>query len=395
VAAQALNVRPVVDWLVAGAPPARKPQDVLLEFCHRVRECGIALYRVAVFVRTLHPNVLGRSFIWQEGRDGVAVGEAAYDLLESEQFLKSPTRIVFAEHVEVRRRLADPACPIDFPVLEDLVKESVTDFLALPLRFVDDEVHCATFATRRPGGFSDAEVAALREIAPALARIAEIYGLIRKSRNILDAYLGPHAGEKVLAGQIRRGDGEEIRAVIWFCDLRDSTVLADSMSRADFLRLLNEFFEGVLGPVLEHKGDVLRFVGDAALAIFRVGESPGEACERALDAAREAMARMAALNRRRAMPLRFGIGLHLGEVLYGNVGTPTRIEFTVIGAAANEAARIEALCKDLGAPLIVSEAVARHLSSPLRSLGRQRLRGVGEPVELFTPSELSTPGKRN
>jgi adenylate cyclase len=368
---------------------------VLLEFCHRVRECGIALYRAAVFVRTLHPNVLGRSFVWQEERDSVETGEAAYDLLESEQFLRSPVRIVFTEHVEVRRRLADPACPIDFPVLADLVKESATDFLALPLRFVDDEVHVATFATRRPGGFSDAEVAALREIAPALARIAEIYGLIRKSRNILDAYLGPHAGEKVLAGQIRRGDGEEIRAVIWFCDLRDSTVLADSMSRADFLRLLNEFFEGVLGPVLEHKGDVLRFVGDAALAIFRVGESPGEACERALDAAREAMARMAALNRRRAMPLRFGIGLHLGEVLYGNVGTPTRIEFTVIGAAANEAARIEALCKDLGAPLIVSEAVARYLSSPLRSLGRQRLRGVGEPVELFTPSELSTPGKRN
>src|SRR5205814_10701997 len=129
-----------------------------------------------------------------------------------------------------------------------------------------------------------------------LARLTEIYGLMRKSRNILEAYLGRQAGEKVLEGQIRRGDGEDIHAVIWFCDLRDSTVLADSMSRGDFLRLLNEFFECVLGPVLERKGEVLRFIGDAALAIFPVGEDAGEACRRALEAARNAIARMESAN---------------------------------------------------------------------------------------------------
>lgn len=379
-----LDIRPVIDWLIAGAPPARLPQDVLLEFCHRVREHGLPLYRAAVFVRTLHPNVLGRSFIWQAERDTVEVGEAAYDLLESEQFLKSPVRVVFFEHAEVRRRIADPACPMDFPVLEDLRKEGASDFFALPLRFVNGEVHVATFATRRPGGFSDAEVHAMRELAPALARVAEIYAHLRKAHNILDAYLGAHAGEKVLAGQIRRGDGEEIRAVIWFCDLRGSTALADSMSRGEFLRLLNGFFECVLGPVLEQKGEVLRFIGDAALAIFPVGEHAGEACERALAAAVEAISRVAKRNAAGARPLRFGIGLHLGDVLYGNVGTPSRIEFTVIGAAANEAARIEALSKDLDTSLLVSASVARHLSCPLRSLGRHPLRGVGESVELFT-----------
>jgi adenylate cyclase len=386
---QTLDIRPVIDWLIDGAPPARLPQEVLAEFCRRVREQGMALYRAAVFVRTLHPNVLGRSFIWQEGKDAVEVGQAAYELLDSEQFLKSPIRVVFAEHAEVRRRLADPACPVDFPVLEDLIKEGVTDFYALPLRFVNGEVHAATFATRRPGGFSDAEARALHQLAPALARIAEIYAHLRKARNILEAYLGAHAGDKVLAGQIRRGDGEEIRAVIWFCDLRESTVLADSMSRGEFLRLLNEFFECVLGPVLEREGEVLRFIGDAALAIFPVGASPAEACERALAAAIAAMAALEKANAARARPLRFGIGLHLGDVLYGNVGTPARIEFTVIGAAANEAARIEALCKDLDSPLVLSETVAGHLSAPLRSLGRHRLRGVGESVELFTL------GKRN
>jgi adenylate cyclase len=383
VAAQAIDIRPVLDWLMAGAPPARLPQDVLLELCRRLLAQGLAVYRVAVFVRTLHPNVLGRSFIWSEAKDAVELGEAAYDLLESDTFLKSPVRVVFVEHVEVRRRLADPACPRDFPILEDLAKEGVTDFLALPLSFVSGEVHVATFSTRRPGGFDEAHVSALRQVATGLARIAEIYAYMRKTRNILDAYLGQLAGEKVLAGQIRRGDGEDIHAVIWFCDLRDSTPLADSMGRDAFLRLLNEFFECVLQPVIEHKGEVLRFIGDAALAIFPVGADPADACRRALQAARDALARMKALNEKRAAPLRFGIGLHLGDVMYGNIGTPSRIEFTVIGAAANEAARIESKCKELGADLIVSAPVARQLGG-LRSLGSHRLRGVGAPIELFT-----------
>jgi len=341
-------------------------------------------------VRTLHPNVLGRSFLWQQKTDAVEVNSAAYDLLDSEQFLNSPVRVVFQEHKEVRRRICDPDCPMDYSILPDLRAEGVTDFLALPLRFINGEVHAASFATRAPGGFGDAVVEALRRVATALTRIAEIYGHMRKARNVLEAYLGEQTGEKVLAGQIKRGDGEEIRAVIWFCDLRDSTPLADSMSREAFLALLNEYFECVLGPVQERKGEILRFIGDAALAIFPIGNEPAAvACSKALDAAQEAVKRMAALNTKRegdGLPrLRFGIGLHLGLVLYGNIGTPTRIEFTVIGAAANEAARIEGLCKTLKVAVAVSENVARHLPAGLRSLGRHALRGVGVPVEIFTP----------
>ena len=380
-----MNIQPVVDWLIEGAPPARLPGDVLLQACRRTVAAGLPLYRVGVFVRTLHPNVLGRGFVWQADRDVVEVNEAPHDMLESEVFLKSPIRVVFTQHVEVRRRLADPACPMDFPILEDLRHEGATDFVALPLRFVDGEVHAATFATRHPGGFRDSDLEALRRLAAPFTRMVEIFGNMRKARNILDAYLGPSAGEKVLAGAIKRGDGEEIRAVIWFCDLRDSTPLADSMSREAFLRLLNEYFECVLGPVQERGGEILRFIGDAALAIFPIGSQPAAvACARALEAAKESISRMQKLNEGRATPLRFGIGLHLGLVLYGNVGTPTRIEFTVIGAAANEAARIEALCKHLQVDLVMSEQVVRHLAVQARSLGRHRLRGVGEPIELFT-----------
>jgi adenylate cyclase len=379
-----VNVEPLVDWLMQGAPPSRPPQDVLAETCRRMLAAGLPLYRVGVFVRTLHPNVLGRGFLWLAERGTVELTEAPHEILESEQYLKSPIRVVFEDHVEVRRRLTDPACPIDFPILEDLRKENVTDFLALPLRFIGGEVHAASFSTRRPGGFADADVAALRRMLPSFTRVVEVYGNMNKARNILNAYLGPNAGEKVLAGQIKRGDGEDINAVIWFCDLRDSTPLADSMSRRDFLSLLNEYFECVLGPVLEHGGEVLRFIGDAALAIFPVGERPAEACAKAVAAAREALARMDKLNRGRSRPLRFGIGLHLGELTYGNIGTPTRIEFTVIGAAANEAARIEALCKVLNVDLLVSERVAQALPQAWRSLGSHTLRGVGDKMPLFT-----------
>ena len=381
---EAVNVKPVIDWLVAGAPPApRPPEAVLLDLSHRLQAAGLPLYRVGVFVRTLHPNMLGRGFIWHETTDQVEINERAYDFLQTDQYLQSPIRAIFTEHGEIRRRLTEPRCPVDFPVLADFRKEGVTDFLGLPLPFLNGEVHAATFATRRPGGFTEAQAAGLRQVAIPLARLTEIYGLMRKSRNILEAYLGRQTGEKVLEGHIRRGDGEDIHAVIWFCDLRDSTVLADSMSRADFLRLLNEFFECVLGPVLTRGGEVLRFIGDAALAIFPVDGSEAEACERAVRAAQDARGCMDAANASRARPLAFGIGLHMGDVLYGNIGTPTRIEFTVIGAAANEAARIEALTKTLGVPLILSAPVARHVAGS-RSLGMHRLRGVGEPVELFT-----------
>jgi adenylate cyclase len=379
-----LDIRPVLDWLDQGAPGARQPADVLRGTCRRLVEQGLAIYRVGVFVRTLHPNVLGRSFIWNGERNLVEITEASHDLVASEVFIKSPIRAVFFENVEIRRRLADPACPRDFPILADLDKEGATDFLAAPLRFIDGEVHAASFATRRPGGFSAADLAALHRLLPPFTRMVEIFSNMRKAQNILDAYLGPSAGAKVLAGQIKRGDGQDIDAVIWFCDLRDSTPLADSMSRREFLALLNEYFECVLGPVIERGGEVLRFIGDAALAIFPVEGRPAEACGKALAAAREALARMDKLNKNRTRPLRFGIGLHLGELTFGNIGTPTRIEFTVIGAAANEAARIEALCRRLDVDLLVSERVARALPGAWKSLGSHTLRGVGDKMELFT-----------
>lgn len=374
----------MLDWLLGPRAPGRTPEEAFGDLCRALRERGIAIYRVGLFVRTLHPNVAGRAYFWHEDRDQVEVDSADHSWFATEDHLKSPIHAVWTMNAETRRRLADPACPMDYPVLADLRAEGATDYVAVPLRFLSGEIHVASFASRRPGGFRDAELAALRTVLPYFTRVVEIYGLMRKARNILDAYLGPNAGAKVLAGQIKRGDGEDIHAVIWFCDLRDSTALADSMSRRDFLSILNEYFECTLEPVLQRKGEVLRFIGDAALAIFPIDGRPGEACAAAVEAAREALARMEKANKKRPLPLRFGIGLHLGELTYGNIGTPGRIEFTVIGAAANEAARIESLCKQLEVDLLVSEHVARVLPIRWRSMGSHTLRGVGDKIELFT-----------
>ena len=379
---QALEIQAIVDWLDAGVPGS--PESFIASLNQRLVAAGIPLARVAVFVRTLHPNVAGRAFFWRaEKPHEVEVDVAEHDWMQTEQHLTSPIHAITTTGQPVRRRLADPDCPMDFPVLADLRGEGMTDYFAAPLPSLTGERLLASYTTRQPGGFSAEQMAALARVLAPVGRVAEVMAWRRKAQNILETYLGRQAGDKVLAGQIRRGAGEDINAVIWFCDLRDSTPLADSMTRGEFLHLLNEFFECVLGPVLEREGEVLRFIGDAALAIFAVGGDEGEACRRALEAAREAISRMQALNATLERPLRFGIALHLGDVLYGNIGTPSRLEFTVIGAAANEAARIESLCKVLDAPLLVSQPVARHLAGA-RSLGTHKLRGVGEPMELFT-----------
>ncbi len=228
------------------------------------------------------------------------------------------------------------------------------------------------------------------------------------AEDLLKIYLGHRTGERVLAGQTKRGEGENFHAVIWLCDLRDSTRLSESIPVEDFFRSLNEFFDCTAGAILEHGGEILSYIGDAVFAIFPIGgtERPlGEAClpeegacAAALAAARDARSRVNALNQRRVSrgeaPLEFGLALHVGDVMYGNLGVPQRVQFTIIGAAANEAARLAGMCKDQKCWIIVSSAFPRCFSGQMISLGRHIMRGIDTPQELFTlvdRSDLSSP----
>ncbi|HZT50819.1 MAG TPA: adenylate/guanylate cyclase domain-containing protein, partial [Stellaceae bacterium] len=212
----------VVEWLIGGMPTATTAEEVMGQLCARLTACGLPLWRVSVFVRTLHPHLMGRRFTWRPDTP-VEVAGAPYETLASDDYLRSPVVRVYDSGMSLRRRLADPACPIDFPVLEDFRRDGVTDYVVAPLRFTNGEIHVATFSTRAPGGFTERHIAGLDAIVAPLARIAEILSLRRLGGTLLDTYVGRHAGARILAGQIRRGDTEAIDAAIWLSDMRGFT----------------------------------------------------------------------------------------------------------------------------------------------------------------------------
>jgi adenylate cyclase len=383
----------IVDWLSDGARAATAPQQVLLELCEGLLACGIPLWRAAAFVRTLHPDVMGRRFLWRAGQ-GVSVSEAPHGMLSTPEFLGSPVARVALDGKELRRRLADPACPADFSVLEELRAEGVTDYVVSPLVFTDGTVHVATWTTRQAGGFNEVQLAGIRSVVAPLARVAEVRALRRTASNLLDTYVGHHAGERILSGHIRRGDFETIAAVIWLSDMRGFTGLADSLPPRALLELLNRYFDCQTPAILGQGGEVLKFMGDGLLAIFPVG-GPGNdvamVCRRALDAARSASANVAAMEApaMSAGSPRFGLALHVGDVLYGNVGGGNRLDFTCIGPAVNLAARIEKLAGRLGRTVLTSASFAHHCRSDLVLLGTFQLSGFGAAQDVFGVGEES------
>jgi adenylate cyclase len=390
------DVRPIVDWLIDGARSTMQAHQVLAALCERLIGfgCGIPLWRVAVFVRTLHPHIMGRRFVWRPGAE-VEVLDAPFDMLESTEFRASPAAKVYASGMPIRRRLADADCPIDFPMLAELRNEGVTDYLASPLLFTDGEIQLATWTTRQPGGFTDAQIKAIETIVAPLARVAEIRALRRTAGNLLDTYVGNNAGERILTGQIRRGHAEAIHAAIWLSDMRGFTLLADRLPPQTLVELLNEYFDCQVPAILDHGGEVLKFMGDGLLAIFPIGSDrdPAEVCARALASAYEARRNVAALNRSTRIEVggvHLGLALHVGDVLYGNIGGGNRLDFTCIGAAVNLAARLEKLAGKLGRVILASDEFARHCGSDFQPIGQFPLAGFAAQQTVFgVPDEAN------
>jgi adenylate cyclase len=301
-------------------------------------------------------------------------------------YLNSPTRIVDDTNAVFRRRLDAPAP--ELPLLEELRGQGATDYVMFPLPFIDrTRTAVMSFATDATGGFSADDLLELEAAAALFSLYAERQVLRRIAIDLLDTYVGHSAGERIFDGRIERGDSESVFAAIWFCDLRGFTAFSEQAPRAQIIALLNEWFDAVAEALDAHGGEILKFIGDGLLAIFPTGADIPAACDRAVDAARAALDHGAALNRARTErgepPLAFGLGLHLGEVSYGNVGSRRRLDFTVIGPAVNHASRLQELTKTLGHAALASGALARHSRRPLASLGRHALRGIDEPVEVF------------
>ena len=387
---------PLLNWVLQEAPAFDSSRELTAAFARQMRSAQIPLWRLGVVIPILHPQVVAFSQHWHSVSGELVERDLGFEALQSPEYLNSPLVPIFEGAGGIRRRLDIKEPELDYDIIREFHAEGATDYVAMPMLFSDGQINALFMVSNRPGGFTTSDLGHIYEVLGVLGRIYEVHTLQHKAASLLDTYLGSHAGERVLNGLIRRGDGQNIRAVIWFCDLRGSTPLAQSMSRDEFLACLNEFFDCVAGPVLDHGGQILRFIGDAALAIFPIENEFDEisldaACKSAVAAAHEAASRIESANARRvkesAPLLGYGIALHVGDVTYGNIGTGNRLEFTVIGEAANLAARIESMCKLLDEPVLLSAEFAGCDPDRSVSLGQHQLKGIDEPQEIFALRE--------
>ena len=393
------------DWIVRTALAGATEVELLAGVCERMNVTGMALVRASVANNLLDPTFDARGVRWLRVSGGLEEAfERADESAPNEEWTRSPFyALLEGRGPMLRRRLDDTYRHGEFPLLDKFVREGATDYVAFASRVAETvligegEGIVASWMSDAPAGFSDAHIELIGGIMPELT-IAFMLGTNnRAARTLISTYLGSHAAERVLAGNIVRGRATPINAVVWFSDLTGFTRISDMESTDAVLALLNDYAEAQVEAIEAHGGHVLKFIGDGILAIFPDVE-PAAACRHALDAALEQRRCIAGLNARRAaasLPVTHThVALHVGELLYGNLGSARRLDFTVLGPAVNEAARIEALCASLEQTIIVSQAFAEACGDTRRelvSLGRYAMKGVARPQELFTPDPGATP----
>jgi adenylate cyclase len=405
-AASRALVERAADWLMAQALRDADLEAVVRGCCERLHGAGVPLARVQLSFSMLHPLYRGVGYTWRRGQ-GLRVD--AYRHLaggaQPDLFLKSPYYHLLKHELDHLRRRLDTGGAAEFPILDELRQEGLTDYLAFANSFVmgKGQGMLGSWATDQRGGFTDGEIEALLRIQGSLAVACKMAMRGGVAKSALSTYLGTTAGERVLSGQIKRGDGETTRAAIVWGDLRNSTEMAEQLGRQAYIDNLNGFFDATAGAVADAGGEILSFIGDGFLAVFpceRHQKGSGEACTLALSAALDAMHRMAETNRQRQAnqeaALGYGLSLHIGNVMFGNVGLAERLSFSVFGSAVNEAARLETLTKKFGTPIVASEEFMAYCGGEWEALGSESLRGVNAPMAVFRPTqtERATPARQ-
>jgi len=378
----------VVRWLTNDTRDQRFVDNIFADMCLRLQQSGIPVKRATMHVLIQHPQWLGARILWADGMREAEIARVDFDVIGRGEYIGSPANEIHDGATEVRENLErDPSLGRNHAVYEEMRAKGLTDYVAWPLYHTLGKRHIITFATDRRGGFTDAHIASLQSLLPVLALVSEIRVKNRLARTLLETYVGSHAGELILAGATRRGSGTTVRAAIMICDLRDFTAISDNWPRDDVIELLNGYFDAISEPVVRHGGEILKFMGDGLLAIFPLSEP--KACANLLHALTEAREAMAALNESHRdngrAPLNYGVGVHVGDVMYGNIGSRSRLDFTVIGPAVNMASRLEALTKQVGHKVLLSRAFADFVKGEfdLERVGEYPVRGFSEPIELF------------
>ncbi|MCY6379456.1 adenylate/guanylate cyclase domain-containing protein [Hoeflea prorocentri] len=357
--------------------------ELVVGLCEALCAEGVPLWRLRLAFRTLHPLVTATSSVWErEGAETERI-DTPHGMEGRSDYAGSPMEFIASNRSTYRRRLREPLTQDDHHVLHGLRERGGTDYFGMPLEFSDEMRAIIVFVTDAEGGFSDGDIEGFIALAPALAPIVEVFRGRLLSLAVTEAYLGRRTGKRVLDGKITRGDVETINAAILFSDIRGWTGISSRLPANEALALANSYFELVGEAVEAHGGEILKFMGDGVLAVFSADDMPSgrSECRSALDAAFEALRQAEQAN---IPDLEFGIGLHFGEVLYGNIGSRTRIDFTVLGSAVNVAARIESLCGPLATPVLFSEAFAERARVSHRLVSTERLKGIDGPMAVYT-----------
>ena len=399
------EIAKLATWLAKAGLEGRTETALVEGFCSRAVAGGLPLCRAMMLIDTLHPIHEGRAFRWEKEKPDAtlteygrtAEGEAA------ERWRTSPLYRLFNSGESVLRLRVTAETEAEFPSFAEFREAKFTDYVAIINRFAEDgaigEMDCvySYWTTDRADGFSDDELGALKRLSPFLGLAIKAVSLARIAETLVETYLGRDAGRRVLRGRIERGVADRINTVLWFSDLRNYTRISDTSPPEEIIPLLNDYAEAIVSSIHQHSGDVLKLIGDGVLAIFPA-EERSRACAAALDAAGAARKAVAALNARRfekGLPsTEMYLGLHFGEVFYGNIGSKERLDFTVVGPAVNEVSRIAAMCRSVDQPILLSAAFAESCSEhphTFASVGRFALRGVGRPQELFTLDLLESP----
>jgi len=381
----------VVQWLYSEAPQLDGTLEIVSELGDRLRAGSVPVDRVTTGIWVVHPNVRAEASIWTSSKAPELVLYTA-DSNSSDHYQKSPIKRVHDTQRPVRVEIErDPVAAGEFPISEDLRQEGYSDYIALPMPFSDGSVKVASFSTKAPGGFSSSHISVFESLTRPLALVCELKTLRRTAETVLDTYVGPRAGGKVLDGTTRRGEGEWIKAIVSFADIRGFTRLSNTLPADKIVLFLNKYFGAMTAAVEAHGGEVLKFIGDEVMAIFpyETEEEARDAALRALLAARDTLARIEEINAVKtcvATPdMSVGIALHAGDVFYGNVGSETRLDFTVVGPAVNLAARIAELAKDLERQVLVSDAIADIMGCRSGLFGQYQVKGFDDPVSVYSP----------
>ncbi len=392
------------EWLISQALAEPDIVEMFATVCEKLYAAGVPLARARLTWPTLHPLFQAETVLWYRGQEP-ELEQFRHQSERSDAWFQSPMYYMLEHKVEMlRRHLDGPNKLVDFQLLEELIDKGLTDYLTIRTAFDSADAEnenkvyglLVAWSSDRPGGFSDDDIAALKKIQRRMAVAGKTAIQSRIAGNIVETYLGRQAGRQVLNGAIKRGDGQETQAVVWLSDLRDSTAMADTMAPDDYFDLLNDYYECTAGPAIKNGGEVLDFIGDAVLAIFpyQSEEEFPEASKAATKALREAFEMRVEVNTEREktnrVPIRFGVGLNTGTVMFGNIGVAERLTFSVIGPTVNEVSRIETLTKAVEAHALVTRKIADNEPGAWKSTGNHRLVGVSQEIELFAPVSKKT-----